>query len=196
MTGLKAIATVQLVPAATVTKEVPPQLPPETATKSLPPLENMLTVTATAPVLLRVMFWDALVVLTSCTPKFVRLAGVTVSVPVGGGGAGATTFTVSGTSCGELVSLSMMFSVAVSVLAAVGVACTAIAQVACGSSSGPHEFASKKSAAFGPVNVMLVMVRVLVPLSKVTIEYGEALLSAVVRSVSADGNTWGPAGVV
>ncbi len=56
--------------------------------------------------------------------------GVIVTVPVEGGGGGVAPVAVSMTSCGELGSLSLIWSIAVRVPVAVGVNVTEIVQLA------------------------------------------------------------------
>src|ERR1700693_4919506 len=111
----------------------------------------MSTLSGTALVLERVTGWPGLSVVSSCAAN-VRLAGATVSVPLGGGGGDETTVTESETNCGELESLSLMFIVAVSVPLTLDVALTEIAHTTCINNSEPQESVSAQSASLGPVN--------------------------------------------
>src|SRR5947209_3517400 len=151
----------QLAPATTVAPFV--QVVPAAMAKSpgFEPARAMLVMLRVAvPLLVRVTVCTGLVVLRRWSPK-ARLVGAKVT-------AGAMPVPASDTDCGLLAASSVMVTVAVRALAAVGVNVTFFPYPTPFRSVAPFvqvvPAAMAKSPGFKPARAMLVMLRVAVPL--------------------------------
>src|SRR3989442_920481 len=151
----------QLAPATTVAPFV--QVVPAAMAKSpgFEPARAMLVMLRVAvPLLVRVTVCTGLVVLRRRSPK-ARLVGAKVT-------AGTMPVPASDTDCGLLAASSVMVTVAVRALAAVGVNVRLRRQLAPATTVAPFvqvvPAAMAKSPGFKPARAMLVMLRVAVPL--------------------------------
>src|SRR5437870_2723503 len=176
----------QLAPATTVAPFV--QVVPAAMAKSpgFKPARAMLVMLRVAvPLLVRVTVCTGLVVLRRWSPK-ARLVGAKVT-------AGAMPVPASDTDCGLPGASSVMVTVAVRALAAVGVNVRLIRQLAPATTVAPFvqvvPAAMAKSPGFEPARAMLVMLRVAVPLLvRVTVCPGLVTLfpyTTLFRSVGA-----------
>lgn len=106
--------------------------------------------------------------LTSSFPKDGRVVGLTVIVPRGGGGIVVAPIPLRVNTCGLLPD-SLMVTVAVSSVPVVdGVKVTVKLQATVAGTVCPQVLKLLKSAAFGPLTTMLVIVSAAVPFARVT----------------------------
>src|SRR3989475_6603247 len=174
--GVKLTLIVQLAPGATEPAPLGQVLPAAKAkSAACAPVMVMLVRFSGAPLLVRVTVCAALVVPTRCLPKALLVAE---SVAVGG----VTPVPVSGTDCGLPAASSVMVTVAVRALAAVGVKGRLRTQLAPAASVAPLTQvvleASAKSPALAPPSTAVAMLRGAVPLLvRVTVCTGLGVLT-------------------
>src|SRR3989475_10893965 len=174
--GVKLTLIVQLAPGATEPAPLGQVLPAAKAkSAACAPVMVMLVRFSGAPLLVRVTVCAALVVPTRCLPKALLVAE---SVAVGG----VTPVPVSGTDCGLPAASSVMVTVAVRALAAVGVKVRLRTQLAPAASVAPLTQvvleASAKSPALAPPSTAVAMLRGAVPLLvRVTVCTGLGVLT-------------------
>src|SRR2546422_733581 len=175
--GVKLTLIVQLAPGATEPAPVGQVLPAAKAKSAAcaPVMVMLVRFSGAPPLLVSVTFCAALVVPTRCLPKALIVAE---SVAVGG----VTPVPVSDTDCGLPGASSVMVTVAVRALAAVGVNVRLRRQLAPATTVAPFvqvvPAAMAKSPGFKPARAMLVMLRVAVPLLvRVTVFAGVVALS-------------------
>src|SRR5438128_2414876 len=161
--GVKLTLIVQLAPGATEPAPVGQVLPAAKAKSAAcaPVMVMLVRLSGAPPLLVSVTFCAALVVPTRCSPNALLVAE---SVAVGG----VTPVPVSDTDCGLPAASSVMVTVAVRALAAVGVNVRLRRQLAPATTVAPFvqvvPAAMAKSPGFKPARAMLVMLRVAVPL--------------------------------
>src|SRR5947209_3370950 len=161
--GVKLTLIVQLAPGATEPAPLGQVLPAAKAKSAAcaPVMVMLVRFSGALPLLVRVTVCAALVVPTRCLPKALLVAE---SVAVGG----VTPVPVSDTDCGLPGASSVMVTVAVRALAAVGVNVRLRRQLAPATTVAPFvqvvPAAMAKSPGFEPARAMLVMLRVAVPL--------------------------------
>src|SRR5256712_441769 len=161
--GVKLTLIVQLAPGATELAPVGQVLPAAKAKSAAcaPVMVMLVRLRGAPPLLVSVTFCAALVVPTRCLPDVLLVAE---SVAVGG----VTPVPVSDTDCGLPAASSVMITVAVRALAAVGVKVRLRTQLAPGASVAPLmqvvPEASAKSPALAPPSTAVAMLRGAVPL--------------------------------
>src|ERR1700689_949479 len=133
--------------------------------------------------------------LTSWLPKDGRVVGLMVIVPGGGGGTVVAPIPLR-LNDWVLLPDSLMATVAVSSVPVVdGVKVTVKLQTTVGGTVCPQVLKLLKSAAFGPVNTMLVMSSAVVPFASVTICGWLEVAVSTGPKFKLAGKSCGPAGV-